>query len=162
MKPLLAITLSVLGLASVCAAQQIPKELWGKWVVRRELPARTISCWGQSEAEKIIGTQIQYTDKIFRWNLVTANNPTVEERIVTAEQFRDENSSPSANGSQIDFRQLGITAKRAREIFVHHDPANITEATVEIPGDNVLLKISETIVFSVCNVYFEAKRVHRK
>jgi hypothetical protein len=29
----------------------------------------------------------------------------------------------------------------------------------EIPGDIVLLKSHNTIIFSICNVYFEAKRL---
>ena len=67
---------------------------------------------------------------------------------------------PVQNGSQVSFHQLGIAAKSAREISIHHAPANISGATVEIPGDSVLVKDSDTIVFSVCNIYFEAKRVH--
>ena len=39
-----------------------------------------------------------------------------------------------------------------------HEPANITGATIEIPGDDVLIKDKNTIIFSVCNVYYEARR----
>ena len=149
----------VATLAPVAHGQAIPKDIWGKWKIVREIPTRTISCWGESDASKIIGTQIEYSEKIFRWNDATVNNPTAEDKIVTADQFRDENSSPSSNGSQVDFRQLGIAAKQAREISIHHDPAKISGATVEIPGDSVLVKNPHTLVFSVCNIYFEAKRV---
>jgi hypothetical protein len=150
----------ILLISSGCGAQNIPSLIWGKWIVRRELPSRTISCWGENDAKAIIGTQIEYSDKIFRWNGVVTNNPTSETKTVTADQFSNENSSPSSNGSQVSFHQLGIVAKSAREISIHHEPANISGATVEIPGDSVLVKDSDTIVFSVCNIYFEAKRVH--
>jgi hypothetical protein len=40
-----------------------------------------------------------------------------------------------------------------------HAPANITGATTEIPGDKILPKDIDALIFSVCNVYFEAQRV---
>jgi hypothetical protein len=151
--------LTMLSVAELVSAQSIPKEIWGKWTIRRELPTRTISCWGDADAKKIIGTQIEYSNKVFRWNRVTTTNPTAETRTVTAGQFESENSSPSVNGSQVSFQQLGILAGAATEVSIHHGPANITKATVEIPGDSVLVKDANTIIFSVCNLYFEAKRV---
>jgi hypothetical protein len=150
----------VLLMASGCVAQTIPSTIWGKWRIKRELPTRTISCWGEADAKKIIGTQIEYSDRLFRWNGFVTNNPTAEAKMVSADQFSNENSSPSSNGSQVSFQQLGIVAKQATEISIQHEPAKITGATVEIPGDSVLVKDSSTIIFSVCNLYFEAKRVH--
>ena len=158
-KNAIRLTAEVLLITSGCLAQNIPRTIWGKWIVKRELPTRTISCWGEEDAKKIIGTQIEYSDKVFRWKGVATNNPIAAERTVTADQFRDENSSPSSNGSQVSFHQLGILAKQATEISIQHEPAKITGATIEIPGDSVLVKDSNTIVFSVCNIYFEAKRV---
>jgi hypothetical protein len=155
LQPILVAALLVTAAAS---AQSIPKEIWGKWTVQRELPTRTISCWGDADAKKLIGTQIEYSDKVFRWERTTTPNPVAEVKMVSAEQFRAQNSSPSSNGSQIDFRQLGIGAPAAMEISIQHKPANITGATVEIPGDDVLVKNADTIVFSVCSLYFEAKR----
>jgi hypothetical protein len=153
----------LLGGAVVMRSQSIPKELWGTWRISRELSTKTISCWGEGDAKTIIGTRIEYSDKIFRWNgKVTVNNPVTKTRIVTADQFQRENSSPSSNGSYVDFRQLGIAAKEATEVSIQHEPANISGATVEVPGDEVLLKDENTIVFSVCSLYFEANRVHDK
>jgi hypothetical protein len=154
LEPILVAALLVTATAS---AQSIPKEIWGNWTIQRQLPTRTISCWGDSDAEKLIGTQIEYSDKVFRWERTTTPNPVAEVKTVTAEQFRAQNSSPSSNGSQIDFHQLGIGAA-AKEISIQHKPANITGATVEIPGDDVLVKNPDTIVFSVCSLYFEARR----
>jgi hypothetical protein len=140
-------------------AQSIPKEIWGTWTIQRQLSTKTISCWGEKDAKKIIGTQIEYSEKIFRWNKVTTHSPKAEEEIVTADQFTTKNSSPSLNGSQVNFQDLGIAAKEAMEISISHEPANVSGASTEIPGDEVLVKDANTIVFSVCNFYFEAKRV---
>ena len=62
------------------------------------------------------------------------------------------------NDSQVTFRQLGIKAPTAMEIEIRHPEAHITGATIEIPGDVILVKNKNTIIFSVCNLYFEAKR----
>jgi hypothetical protein len=62
------------------------------------------------------------------------------------------------NGSQVSFRQLGMKVLETKQVSINHAPAKITGATTEIPGDDVLLKNRNAIVFSVCNVYFEAKK----
>jgi hypothetical protein len=148
----------ILLAGSMLAAQTIPSELIGKWVIQRELPARTISCWSEKEAQKLIGTQIEYTADSLSWNHIVVKHPTVEVKVFNTEQYEREYSSPSANGSQVSFRQLGITAPEVKQVTINHAPANITTATNEIPGDVVLLKSHNAIVFSVCNVYFEANR----
>ena len=149
----------ILLAGSVLAAQNIPRELVGKWVIQRELPSRTISCWGEKEARVIIGTELEYTADFFRWKHIVVKHPTVAVAVVRAEQFQRENSSPSVNGSQVSFRQLGVDAPEMKQVSINHEPAEITGATTEIPGDVILLKNRNAIVFSVCNVYFEAKRV---
>jgi hypothetical protein len=158
MKKMLYLLIVFLGLAQIVAAQTIPKELWGKWVVSRVLPTNTISCWGNKEARKLIGTELEYSANLFRWAKVIINNPTPETATITAEQFHDENSGGSANGSQVTFSQLGIKGQSAVQVVIRHSPADISGATIEIPGDNVLIKDKDTIIFSVCNVYFQAKR----
>jgi hypothetical protein len=149
----------ILLAGNMLAAQNIPQELVGKWVIQRELPTRTISCWGEKEAKAIIGTEIEYTADSFRWKDIVVKLPTVTVAVVSAEQFQRENSSPSVNGSQVSFRQLGIDAPELKQVSINHAPAEITAATTEIPGDEVLLKNRNAIVFSVCSVYFEAKRL---
>jgi hypothetical protein len=94
----------ILLASSMLAAQNIPQELVGTWVIQRELPARTISCWGEKEAKPLIGTEIEYTADSFRWKHIVVKHPTVSVAIVSAEQFQRENSSPSVNGSQVSFR----------------------------------------------------------
>ena len=162
MKKLLYLILVFTALAVACPAQTIPQELWGKWTVPREIPTTTIGCWGKTEAKKLIGTQIEYSGDLFRWNNAVTRNPKAEVTTVSAEQFQQENSGGGAHGSQINFRQLGIKADHAKQVTIQHTDAEITGGTTEIPGDRVLLKDSRTIVFSVCNFYFEAKKTPTK
>lgn len=158
MRKLFCAAVLFLGLLQGTPAQTIPKELWGKWIVRSEIPTTTISCWGEKEAKGLIGTQLEYSVGLFRWQGVVTENPNAETTTLTAAQFHDENSGGSANGSQVTFTQLGINADKATQVRIQHPDANITGATVEIPGDNVLIKDQRTIIFSVCNVYFQAER----
>ena len=140
-------------------SQTIPEQIWGKWIVTRQIPTTTISCWGAAEAKTLLGTEIEYSAGSFRWKNVVTTYPVAEARIVNAEQFHDDNSGKGSNSSQITFRQLGIKAKQAMLISIHHPPAEITGGTIEIPGDEVLVKNKGTIVFAACNEYFEATRV---
>jgi hypothetical protein len=158
MKKILYLVILALGLGRTAVAQTIPKELCGTWTIRRELPTRAISCWGEKEAKKLIGTELEYSAQLFRWNKVMTRNPGAETTIITAQRFHDENSGGGANDSQVTFMQLGIKEEKAVQVVIRHPHASITGATIEIPGDSVLLKDKDTIIFSVCNVYFEAKR----
>ena len=83
---------------------------------------------------------------------------SAETATVTAAQFHEENSGHGADSSQVTFGQLGIKDAATTGITIKHSDANITGATTEIPGDVVLIRDKNTIVFSVCNIYFEAKR----
>lgn len=64
--------------------------------------------------------------------------------------------------SQVDFKQLGITAPKVTIVSIDHPDAEITGGTVEIPGDTILLDDKARIIISVCNVYFEAVRTSAK
>lgn len=158
MKRILYLMVIVLGLLKPTAAQTIPKQLWGKWNIRREVPTGMISCWGEEESKTLIGTELEYSAEYFRWQKVVKKNLTAEVTTISAEQFHDENSGGGANSSQVDFRQLGIKADKVTQVVIRHPAASITVATIEIPGDRVLIKDKNTIVFSVCGVYFEAVR----
>jgi hypothetical protein len=158
MKRMLYLMVLILGLVETASAKTVPKELWGTWVVRREVPTTTISCWGDKEAKKLIGTEIEYSAQRFRWNKTVTKNPAAETITITAQRFHDENSGGGANSSQVTFPQLGIKEEKVVQIVIRHPTANITGATSEIPGDSILLKDKNTIIFSVCGVYFEAKR----
>jgi hypothetical protein len=147
---------------AVPRVQIIPQDIWGKWVVSREIPTTSISCWGDTEARALLGTEIEYSPELFRWKDVVTSHPIAETKMISAEQFHDDNSGSGSNSSQITFSQLGIKAKEAMQISIRHPPAEITGATIEIPGDKVLVKSKDTIIFAVCNVYFEARRVTAK
>ncbi len=66
MKRILYPLIMFLGLVGTTQAQGIPKELWGKWIVRREVPTTTLSCWSEDEAKTLIGTEVEYSDGLFR------------------------------------------------------------------------------------------------
>ena len=134
-------------------------QLRGKWVVKRDIPTRTISCWGEKEAQGLIKTEIEYTADSFRWKDKVTNHPGISITIVGTEQFEREYSGGGTNDSHVDFHELGIKAPQATRIRLTHEAADITGATIEIPGDEVLIRDPNTIVFAVCNVYFEAKRL---
>jgi hypothetical protein len=76
---------------------------------------------------------------------------------LTAQQFHDENSGGGSKSSQVTFAQLGIKTDHVLEIKISHPDASITGASTEIPGNTVLNKDKNTIIFSVCNIYFEVK-----
>lgn len=145
--------------AANALAQGIPPQLWGMWIVKRDLPTTTIGCWSENDVKKLLGTKVEYTAERFRWEKEITSQPDVKVEALSAEQFETENSGGGANDSRVNFRQLGITAPRATQVTIAHAPANITGATIEVPGDRVLIKGPNVIVFSVCNVYFEARRL---
>src|SRR5207249_11180446 len=96
---------SLLWLIIAAQAKTIPKEVWGKWVVSRVLPTTTIACWGDSEAKTLIGTEIEYSPDLFRWNNVITRRPTALIQVVSAERFRDDNlSCPSRKWSDPPLR----------------------------------------------------------
>jgi hypothetical protein len=130
----------LLFVATSAAAQTIPAELLGKWVIQRVIPTSTISCWGDKEAKRIIGTEVEYATGSFKWEASAVNHPVVDVVVLTAEQFREEYSGADANSSQVSFRQLGIRMANAKRVSIKHAPANITGGTTEIPGDTVLIK----------------------
>jgi hypothetical protein len=154
-KPIIVL---IFALGVTTAAQQVPQHLRGRCVIKRELPTSTISCWDDKEAKQLIGTTIEYRTNSFRWKDKVVNHPAINVRVLTAKQFHDENSGSGANSSQVTFQQLGIRAPYVRQVELAHEAADITGATTETPGDRVLMKGRNTIVFSVCNVYFEAQR----
>ncbi|HEY2461143.1 MAG TPA: hypothetical protein VGI16_10050 [Candidatus Acidoferrum sp.] len=87
---LLLATLLIFQLLSSVPQQTIPKELWGTWIVQREIPTRTITCWDERQAKKLIGTQIEYSATLFRWNKVVTRNPIAEVTTIGARQFQRE------------------------------------------------------------------------
>ncbi len=143
---------------SPLSAESAAKDLFGKRRITKTLPAQTISCWGDRQARRLIGSDIEYIPGAIRWKQVKVNYSKVTSRVVTAKQYHDESSGQGTLRSQVTFQQLGIKSPEVVLISFEHEPATVTDATAEIPGDEVLIKDRSTIVFGVCNVYFEAKR----
>ena len=160
MARLLIVLFTLVTIASRLIAQEIPQELRGEWFVSRIIPTRTISCWGQEEANRLIGTVIEYKSDSFRWKNIVTTHPRVTTSIMNADQFEHEYSGGGAADSRVTFRELDIRAPQATVIELGHPEANITGATIEIPGDWALIKTGNTIILAVCNVYFEAHRKH--
>lgn len=161
MKSFCSLAVAFISLAAP-PTQTIPEDIWGKWVVGREIPTTAISCWSEAEAKKLIGTEIEYSRDVFRWKNVVTNHPVAETRMISAEEFHNENSGKGSNSSRVTFNQLGIQAKQVMQVSIQHAPAEITGGTIEIPGDEVLVENKNTIIVAACNVYFEAKRVPTK
>lgn len=107
MKRILFLLIVFLVLVRAIPAQTVPKELWGTWVVHREVPTATISCWGGKEAKELVGTEIEYSAQLFRWDKIVTKNPNAETITVTAQRFHAENSGRGANSSQVTLLQVG-------------------------------------------------------
>jgi hypothetical protein len=143
---------------SAAPAGGIPVQLIGRWTVVKTLPTKTISCWGEAEAKSVIGTEIVYTAESFQWKDAVTRSPKVTQTVLSARNFELNNSGGGANDSNVSFKQLGIATPRATQITIEHADANVTGGTTEIPGDVVILRDSNHLVFSVCNLYFLAER----
>ena len=105
----------------------------------------------------MIGTELAYSAQSFRWKNIRTKNPTATTRTLTAQQFHDENSGGGCNSSQVTFAQRGLKTDQVLESKISHPYAGIAGPTSEIPGDTVLSTDKNTIIFSVCTIYFEAK-----
>lgn len=114
----------------------------------------------------MIGTEIDYTSETLRWQDLTVSHPAVGISEIAAGQFHDEYSGGGAADSQVDFKQLGIKTATVRRIVLKHEALRDMGGEYVVPGDEVLIKNASTIIFSACNVYFEAHRKpaigHRK
>lgn len=140
----------------------VPPQLRGDWTVTRLIPTTTISCWDKREAKRLLGTTVHYSSDALGWKNYGVAHAVVSTQSLTAFQFRVDYSGGGAADSEIDFNQLGIRVPSATIVKIQHKDANITGGTAEIPGDWVFLKDRDTIILSVCNLYFEAHRSHKR
>ncbi len=137
----------------------LPQELSGKWKINKRLPADTISCWGDKEADALLGQVIEYDAHSFKWKDFDIKSLGVTAAMVKADDFQRDNSG---SGSRVSFAVLGIHAKQAKQVEIDHAEFawkdGDSDDTTEIPGENVLIKNPDAIVFSLCGLYFEANR----
>lgn len=138
------------------SAEPLPARLRGSWRITRILPTHNVTCWGQDQAIKLVGTTLTYSEHSMHWYGGAVPLQGIVTREVTALEFAQENSGGGQYG--INFEMVGIHAASVTEVDLQHEDADITGATTEVPGDAVLLAGPNRIVISACSVYYEAVR----
>jgi uncharacterized protein len=138
---------------------KIPRELLGKWIVRKVVPTDTVGCLDSKQAQALVGTEIEYRADSFRWKTTNVQSSGSSTNVIGAQEFAQGNSG---SGSHLDFNQLGIAASAVEQITINHPNVKIPElsqtGSAAVPGENVLMEGPNTIILEVCNTYFEARR----
>ncbi|AWO78856.1 MULTISPECIES: hypothetical protein [Serratia] len=137
----------------------IPKQLLGNWRVSKIVPTQTTGCWDQQQAQSLIGGKISYKADAFSWNDTALKSEGATVSTVEAQEFVEDNAGSS---SYIDFPMLGISTPSVERVAIQHADTVIKgitdQGTDGVPGDNVLVKDANTLILSLCNVWFEAQR----
>jgi hypothetical protein len=162
---LLSVAATALGIGDETAPQsktlpQVPAALIGNWSVVRRLPTFGITCWSSQDARFLLGKRFELKSESLLWQHNRV--PTQSVRITT---FDDESffKANSGSGGGEHLRELGVSSPTVQVVEIQHpdikwkDPSG--QDHYEIPGDWALLKAPNTIVVSVCNVYYEARRL---
>jgi hypothetical protein len=140
-------------------SRKIPQELLGKWIIRKVLPTNMTSCLDGKQAQSLVGTEIEYRSDSFRWKTTNVQSSGCSTNMIGAQEFAQD---ISGNASHIDFSQLGIAASAIKQITIDHPDVKIAELSLNgsaaVPGESVLVEGPNTIIFAVCNTYFEARR----
>lgn len=156
---LLALSLPAAWAAPVQAVTPIPSELLGNWSVTKIIPTQTVGCWDEKQAQQLVGNRIDYKAGSFNWNGQTLRNLGVTASTVEAQEFVEDNSGSS---SYVDFPALGISTPSVQRVIIQHQDITVPGVTDRgsegIPGDNVLVKDPDTLIFSQCGLWFEAQR----
>jgi len=138
---------------------KIPQELLGKWIVRKLVPTDTIGCLDSKQAQALVGTEIEYRADSFRWKTTNVPSSGSSTNMIGAQEFAKDNSG---SGSHVDFDQLGIVTSAIKQITINHPDVKIAElmqnGSAAVPGESVLVEGPNTIIFEVCNSYFEGRR----
>ncbi len=150
------LVLLTVAAAGHLSAEPLPVRLRGSWRITRILPTHNVTCWGQDQAVKLVGTRLTYNDHAMHWYGGQVPLQGIVTREVSSEEFRSENAGSGGDG--VNFEMLGIHAATVTEVDLQHEDADITGATTEVPGDAVLLAGPNRIVVSACSVYYEAVR----
>jgi uncharacterized protein len=138
---------------------KIPQELIGKWIVRKILPTDTIGCLDNKQGQALVGTEIEYRADSFRWKTTNVRSSGSWTNMIGAQEFAQGNSG---SDSHTDFNQLGIAASAVEQITINHPEVKIAElsqnGSAAVPGERVLVAGPNTIIFEICDTYFEARR----
>ena len=147
------------GLDTAWGQERLPQQVAGTWRITRVLPVRTgRACWTEKEAQRLVGSTLDYTQHSMRWQGGTVALNGVTTRGVSSADLAEE--APVADGrAALRLTDLGIQAKDVTEVNLQHEDMDITGATTEVPGDSVLVAGPGRIVVSACGVYLEARRV---
>lgn len=146
------------GRQSDSTGAPIPKELLGKWIIRKYLPTQGVTCWGNEQVKTLIGTTIEYRSDNFLWKETRMQSQGAKSSEVTAQAFMQNNSG---SGGTVDFKQLGITTPTVRQIEIQHPDASVfgkDDCCSAVPGETVMMKGPDAFVFDVCGTYYEATR----
>jgi uncharacterized protein len=140
-------------------SSKIPQELLGKWIVRKVVATDTVGCLDSKQAQALLGAEIEYRADSFRWKTTNVQSSGSSANLIGAQEFAQGNSG---SGSHVDFNQLGIAASAVEQITINHPDVKIAElsqsGSAAVPGESVLVEGPNTIIFDVCNTYFEARR----
>ncbi|WP_447881207.1 hypothetical protein [Serratia fonticola] len=155
--------LLVLSLPTAWAAQNapapIPSALIGNWSVIKIIPTQTVGCWDEKQAQQLVGNSINYKADGFTWHDQQLSNQGATTTTVEAQEFVEDNSG---DNWYVDFPILGISTPSVLRVIIQHQdvtvPGITDQGTEGVPGDNVLVKDRNTLLFSQCGVWFEAQR----
>ena len=139
--------------------ERLPQQVAGTWRITRVLPVQTGSaCWTEKEAQRLVGSLLDYTQHSMRWQGGTVALNGVTTRAVSSADLAEE--APAVEGRPaVTLTKLGIHAKDVTEVNLQHEDMDITGATTEVPGDSVLVAGPGRLVVSACGVYLEARRL---
>lgn len=137
------------------SAEPLPSRLAGTWRIQRVLPTKNVACWGEKDAQPLLGSTLTYSRNAIKWRGGSVPLTGITTRTLTSEQFAKETGGGSSSAR---FDQLGIRSREVLEVDLQHEDMDITGATTEVPGDSVLLAAPNRIIVSACGVYFEATR----
>lgn len=141
------------------AAAPIPSALIGNWSVTKIIPTQTVGCWDEKQAQQLVGNSINYKAGGFIWHEQQLINQGATATTVEAQEFVEDNSG---DNSYVDFPILGISTPSVQRVIIQHQDVSVPGITDQgsegVPGDNVLVKDRNTLLFSQCGVWFEAQR----
>ena len=138
----------------------IPQELLGKWIIRKSLPVGGVVCWGEKQAQALVGTSLEYRADSFLWKEKSIRSLGSKTSLVKAQEFAEENSG---SGGSVTLHDLGIAAPSVKQVEIQHPDITVYDKTMDccatVPGENALMKGPNTLILNICGVFYEATRV---
>jgi len=142
---------AVLALFAIPIAQaQLPKDLAGCWLTTQILRTANVQTMGPAEAHSFIGRKLIFSASTARSGSTVLRSPEYYVRQVKGSDFAD--------AFQIRLEDIGIPTDSATEVDIYREKSQLTE----FPGNLLLLKDKETLVWNWRGTFFEAKRCSNK